>query len=75
MTAEITEAPPVPYLKGAFALYNTPDGGIHVSYRPDGADADEHIQIPGIMMTLVREMNDTGKLPNPLQLMKMLRGS
>ena len=74
MTVETT-AGPVPFLKGVFAIYNTPDGGVHISYRPDGAETDEHIQVPGLVMNLVKEMQETGKMPNPIAMFKLMRGA
>ena len=69
--------PPTPHLKGVFSLYHTPDGGIHIAYRPDPTELDEdpedqHIQIPAMVVALAQQMQD-GKMPNPLQMMKMFR--
>jgi hypothetical protein len=46
---------PAPMLAGKFALFETPDGGIHLAYRPDGADEDEHIDVPGIYVKMMKK--------------------
>lgn len=77
-----TQAPPEqapkPFLKGFFSLYHTPDGGIHISYRPVPTELDrepetQHIQIPAMVVALAQQMQD-GKMPGPVQMMKMFRG-
>lgn len=57
-----------PFLMGVFALYDTPDGGVHLSYRPDGEDEDVHVQLPAALVSMAK----TGKVPSPKALMKML---
>lgn len=55
-TPEVVESDaPEPILKGQFAIYETPDGGFHLSYRPDQADEDQHVQIPGMYVKLLRK--------------------
>lgn len=49
--------PLVPLIRGRFAVYETPDGGYHLSYRPDNAAEDEHVQIPGVHVTLMRRIS------------------
>jgi len=71
------QAGPVPFLRGKFALYHTPDGGIHIAYRPvptelDREPEDQHIQIPAMVVALAQQMQD-GKMPGPLQMVKMFR--
>ncbi len=60
-----------PRVKGKFALFDTPDGGIHVAYRPDGADADEHIEVPGHVMKIAKMFGE-GKITNPMEMIKLL---
>lgn len=68
-----TAAGPQPYMKGIFSLYHTPDGGIHIAYRAEGTEQDEHMQVPGVFMRIIREAAETGTMPNPLTLLRMLR--
>lgn len=63
---------PVPFLAGSFALYLTPEGGIHVSYRPTGADADEHLELPPVMVAMARKFSEGGGL-SPMDLLKIAR--
>lgn len=65
--------PPTPFLKGLFSMYHTPDGGIHISYRPEGAEEDEHIQIPAPVVMLATQM-EAGQRPSMRQMMKMMAG-
>lgn len=65
---------PVPFLHGRFALYHTDDGGIHLAYRPEGQDTDEHEQIPGQLVGLIRSLKEGGKPPSPMAMMRMLTG-
>lgn len=47
---------PTLLLRGQFALYSTPDGGAHLSYRPDGADEDQHMAAPAAMIRAFEAM-------------------
>lgn len=49
-----TEAAPKAILRGTFSIYETPDGGYHVAYRPDDCDEDKHLQIPGMYVKLMK---------------------
>lgn len=44
-----------PVLAGRFAIFTTPDGGYHLAYRPDESEEDEHVQIPGFYVKLMRK--------------------
>lgn len=57
--------PPEPRIKGRFNLYDTPDGGLHISYQEDGKDDVQHIDVPGQILKMAA-MLESGKL-NPLQ--------
>lgn len=71
--AETTESTgPKVLHKGVYTLYETPDGGMHIAYRPDGAEADEHLEIPGHMVRLA-DMAAQGKM-SPGQIMKSMAG-
>lgn len=67
--AEIQEdtAPPVPFIKGKFAIFETPDGGLHIAYRADGADEDKHIALPAAMVKMANmAANGTGPMAGML---------
>lgn len=36
---------------GVYSIYKTEEGGMHISYRPDGADEDQHLPLPPMMIT------------------------
>lgn len=39
--------------KGRYSIYKTPDGGMMIAYRPEGADADQHLPIPAPMVAMM----------------------
>ena len=49
---------PVPVIlhEGRYRLYRTPLGGLHIVYLPDGADNEEHIDMPAGMLRLSQAM-------------------
>lgn len=67
--AEVVQAPE-PRIRGRFALYDLPEGGIHVAWIPEGApDEDtQHIEIPGMVLQLAKAASE-GKL-NPADMVK-----
>lgn len=67
-------ATPTPFLAGRFALFDTPDGGIHLAYRPDGEPEDHHEQLPADLVGLMRTLKEGGKPPSPMAMMRMLAG-
>jgi hypothetical protein len=69
-------APPEPRMKGRFNLYDTPDGGLHISYQEDPKVIDEdwdqyeeqpiqHIDVPAQVLVMAK-MLENGSM-NPLQ--------
>lgn len=46
---------PVPFLKGRFALYETPDHGLVLSYRPEGAEADKQLVVPAFILQMAAQ--------------------
>jgi hypothetical protein len=69
-------AAPVAFLKGTFALYDTPAGGIHLAFRLDGEDADRHHELPAGMAAMLRQAaagETGGKTPGMLGMLKGLR--
>jgi putative sterol carrier protein len=71
---------PEPFMKGRFNLFNTPDGGIHISYQEDPKETDEdgtpieeptqHVDIPGMAVNTLKAMGE-GKM-NPMKAAAML---
>lgn len=53
-TAVEPAAPAQPLLRGYFSLYQTPDGGLLLSMRLDGEDADQHLPMPKNMLRMFR---------------------
>ena len=45
---------PEPILMGRFNLFNTPDGGYHIAYIPDGSDETQHLEIPAMVVKMAR---------------------
>jgi hypothetical protein len=43
--------------QGTYALYETPKGGIHLVYRPEGASEDQHMDIPPLAVQAARSMS------------------
>jgi hypothetical protein len=61
-----------PRIRGRFALYDIPDGGIHVAWIPeDSPDEDtQHFEVPGMVLRMAKAASE-GKL-NPADMMKMM---
>lgn len=53
--ATAVKEPEAPELlsRGQYSLYATPNGGAHLSYRPDGQDEDSHQEIPASIWQLL----------------------
>jgi hypothetical protein len=64
---------PDPILKGRFNLWETPDGGFHIAYVPDGDKTTHHFDIPGMVVRMAK-MSAEGKL-NPLKALKELQAN
>lgn len=67
MSAEIVPETPEPLLKGKFAIFETPGGGIHLALRADGEDEERHIDIPPMLVKMASKGRD------PFALLKGLR--
>lgn len=52
--AELTELDPVPLLKGKFAVYETPAGGVHLVVRSDEDTEDRHVEVPPYLVKLAK---------------------
>ena len=59
---------PEPILMGRFNLFNTPDGGYHIAYIPDGSDETQHLEIPAMVVKMAR-LSAEGKL-NPVKALR-----
>lgn len=61
--------------KGRYAIYQTPDGDGVISYRPDGAEADQHQVVPARFWIMFRKIlaGEVTEL-NPAALMKLMMG-
>ena len=44
---------PVPDSQGTYAVYRTPRGAIHLVYRPEGAEEDQHMEVPAFAVELM----------------------
>jgi hypothetical protein len=51
--------PPAPVSAGRYALFETPGGGRHLVYHPDGGpdgiEGDQHIDIPGFIVSMAEK--------------------
>jgi len=54
IAAPAEEDGPKPELlsRGQYGLYRAPDGGMHLAYRPDGAEEDLHLVVPAAMVRM-----------------------
>lgn len=64
-------AAPVPAMQGTFALFHHPSGGMHLSFRAEGAEEDQHISIPPMVVALAAKAM-AGERMNPLTMAKAL---
>jgi hypothetical protein len=39
--------------KGLFSLYKTPDGGMLLAFRVEGAEEDQHLPVPAAMLRML----------------------
>lgn len=53
---------PVPASAGSYALYHTPQGGIHLVYRPFGSEEDQHLDVPPFVIAMARKAAGGGDL-------------
>lgn len=82
-------APPAPVLlhSGTYAVYRTPAGGLHVTYRRESAldedtgqwvavdESDEHLpEMPPAIVAVLQKIAETGERPSPATLLKLLMG-
>lgn len=60
-------------MRGTFALYELPDGGRLLAYRPDGQDEANRVIIPAAIIRMI-EAQSRGEKINPLSMMKSFMG-
>lgn len=74
MSEEIAEKITYPRVmhEGQYRLYEKADGTLHLVYLPNGAEQEEHLEIPGALMKLAKQAED-GTI-GPMQMMKMAAG-
>jgi hypothetical protein len=65
------EDAPTPRMKGRFNLYDTADGGLHISYQEDDREEIQHIDVPGQVLAMAK-MLESGSM-NPLQALGKLK--
>jgi hypothetical protein len=53
---------PQPVSSGTYALYHTPQGGIHLVYRPVGAAEDQHLDVPPFVIKMASKAAGGGDL-------------
>src|SRR5208283_227243 len=64
---------PAILMEGRFRLYETPQGGYKLVYRPDGEDQDRpHIDVPAMMVKAAKAMGDKG--PGKMGMMFGMKG-
>jgi hypothetical protein len=70
---EVAVSTPDPSLliKGAFGIWETPEGGIHLVFRLDGDQEDKHMEFSPFMLKAM-QMALPGK-GNPLQMLRLGR--
>jgi hypothetical protein len=71
MTELVPASPVTPVIlhEGRYRLYEKADGTLHLVYRPDGKEQDEHLEVPGALIKLAKDAAE-GNI-NPMDMMKM----
>lgn len=64
---------PDPVMKGVFAVYELPDGGRVIAYRPDNEVESTQIPIPAMLMRLW-ERQAAGERINPMEMIRAMMG-
>jgi hypothetical protein len=72
MSEDVAVPMPELLLKGAFGIFETPDGGIHLTFRIEGQDEDKHMEFSPMMLKAMK-MAFPGK-GDPLTMLKMGSG-
>ena len=69
-------AAPVPDSQGTYAVYRTPKGAIHLVYRPQGVEEDQHLEIPAMIVSMAEKAAAGENVGGPFgkMLQKRVRG-
>ena len=67
-TAEVVVYPRVLH-EGVYRLWQKADGTLHCVYKPDTAEEDQHFEIPGEVIDIMKKA-ETGEL-KPQDMMKL----
>ena len=38
---------------GEYSVYKTPEGGLHIAYRPEGMEEDQHLPLPAMVVQMM----------------------
>lgn len=68
----MTTPEPSELFSGRFTLYETPGGGYHLAYRPDGDEELHHFDIPAAVVGAAKMAAEGGI--SPTKLFNVLRG-
>lgn len=71
-TPDTADARPEPFISGKFALYHTPEGGIHAVYQLRDGSRGHHELAPTVVH-LIQAIMDSGGMPTPAQALQLLR--
>lgn len=55
--------------EGKYRLYEKSDGTLHLVYKPNGAENEEHMEIPGQLIAMAKAA-ENGSM-SPMDMMKM----
>lgn len=64
LTDEKTVKGPTVVHEGRYRLYEKPDGGMHLVYKRDDRETEEHMELPGQMIRLAK-MASEGNMSFP----------
>ena len=67
------ETGPVLVSTGMYAVYATPARGLHLTWRPAGAESETHVEIPPGIVALIHSAM-SGKQPNVKDIMRAMKG-
>jgi hypothetical protein len=56
--SEIANGIPVIVHEGRYRIYQKPDGGMHLVYKRDDKETEEHMEIPGAMLRLAKAASE-----------------
>jgi hypothetical protein len=54
---------PVVLHQGRYRLYQKPDGGLRLQYKRDDSDAEDHIELPGVLVRLLNKAQQEDMSP------------